>query len=105
MLIGLVTVVPFIVTVLFCIRDVEAVQQSFNPMIEVFLQATGSRAAATVLQSCLTLLFFCKYSLVRVDQLLIDCSCLSQLMDNMQSHCLGLFQRRKFDLNNHEKFA
>lgn len=58
MLIGLLTGIPFTIAILYGIQDIEAVQQSFNPSIEVFFQATGSKVAATVLQSCLTLLYF-----------------------------------------------
>ncbi|KAF9871507.1 Choline transport protein [Colletotrichum karsti] len=55
---GLFVSIPWIAAMLLSIRDLEAVQSSFLPSIEVFYQATGSKAAATALQAYLTFLYY-----------------------------------------------
>lgn len=58
MAVGTIVAVPWIIVMVFCIQDLEAVQTSFLPSFEVFHQATGSKSAAIALQSYLTVLFF-----------------------------------------------
>lgn len=60
MVMGIVIVIPWTVAMLFCIKDMSAVQSSFLPSFEVFYQATGSKAAATGLQAYLTFLYYSK---------------------------------------------
>ena len=60
MVIGILTAVPWIVIITITIKDMEAVQNSFSPSIEVFHQATGSKPMTTFLQSYLTLLYYSK---------------------------------------------
>ncbi|KAH7121531.1 amino acid/polyamine transporter I [Dactylonectria macrodidyma] len=55
---GVVIAIPWTVAMLFCIKDMEAVQTSFLPSFEVFYQATGSKSAATALQAYLTFLYY-----------------------------------------------
>jgi choline transport protein len=57
-IIGLVTGLPFIVAMMFVIKDVDAVRSAVLPSLEVFYQATGSKAAALGLQIILTILFY-----------------------------------------------
>lgn len=45
------------------IHDIEAVQNSFLPSLELFHQATGSKAAAAALQIYLTILYYSKFFL------------------------------------------
>lgn len=61
MLIGLVTGVPFILAMMFVIKDIDAVRSAHLPSLEAFYQATGSRTAALSLQGLLTVLFYSKY--------------------------------------------
>ncbi|KAM6524485.1 hypothetical protein FALCPG4_010097 [Fusarium falciforme] len=58
MAMGVIIVIPWTIAILFCIKDMEAVQSSFLPSFEVFYQATGSRSAATALQAYLTFLYY-----------------------------------------------
>lgn len=58
MAMGVIIVIPWTVAILFCIKDMEAVQSSFLPSFEVFYQATGSKSAATALQAYLTFLYY-----------------------------------------------
>jgi choline transport protein len=39
-----------------------AVQNAFLPILEIFYQMTGSKAVATLLQACLAGLYFCRLS-------------------------------------------
>lgn len=57
-IIGFVTTLPLIVTMMFTLRDLDAVLASPLPSLEIYYQATGSKAAATGLQVILTLCFF-----------------------------------------------
>lgn len=57
-IIGLVTGLPFIVAMMFVIKDVDAVRSAVLPSLEVFYQATDSKAAALGLQIILTILFY-----------------------------------------------
>lgn len=61
MLIGLCTVIPFTVAMMFVIKDLDAVRESPLPSMEVFYQATGSRSLSTFLQCWLTILYMCKF--------------------------------------------
>ncbi|KAI9043603.1 amino acid transporter [Aspergillus affinis] len=56
--IGILTAVPWVIVMVTVIRDMEAVQKAFLPSLEVFYQATGSKAVATFMQSYLTLLYY-----------------------------------------------
>ncbi|KAF7588341.1 hypothetical protein BBP40_005869 [Aspergillus hancockii] len=58
MVIGILTAVPWIVAMATVITDLEKVQTAFLPSMEVFYQATGSKAAAAVLQAYLTILYY-----------------------------------------------
>ncbi|KAK1848901.1 amino acid transporter [Colletotrichum chrysophilum] len=58
LMIGLVTSVPFIIAMMFVIKDVEAVRGAILPSLEAFYQATGSNTAALGLQILLTILFY-----------------------------------------------
>ncbi|KAE8147897.1 amino acid transporter [Aspergillus avenaceus] len=58
MVIGILTAVPWTLVVTLVISDMDAVQKSFLPSIEVFYQATGSKSMATFLQTYLTLLYY-----------------------------------------------
>ncbi len=57
-LIGVLTLVPWIIAMTCSIQDIEAVQNAFVPSLELFYQATGSKAAAAVLQVYLTFLYY-----------------------------------------------
>lgn len=57
-IIGLVTGLPFIIAMMFVIKDIDAVRSAVLPSLEVFYQATDSRAAALGLQIILTILFY-----------------------------------------------
>lgn len=61
MAMGIIIVIPWTVAILFCIKDLNAVQSSFLPSFEVFYQATGSRSAATALQAYLTFLYYSEF--------------------------------------------
>ncbi|KAH8698943.1 amino acid/polyamine transporter I [Talaromyces proteolyticus] len=58
MLMGVILVIPWIVALLYCIQDIEAVQTSFLPSLEVFAQITRSKSAAIGLQAFMTLLYY-----------------------------------------------
>ncbi|KAF5570812.1 HNM1-choline permease [Fusarium phyllophilum] len=58
MAMGIVIIIPWTVTMLYSIKDMDAVQSSFLPSFKVFYQATRSKAAATGLQAYLTLLYY-----------------------------------------------
>ncbi|CAG8047160.1 unnamed protein product [Penicillium salamii] len=58
-LIGVLTLVPCIVAMTCVLQDMEAIQQSFLPSLELFYQATGSKAASVFLQVYLTILYYC----------------------------------------------
>ncbi|KAJ0422656.1 amino acid/polyamine transporter I [Aspergillus carlsbadensis] len=58
MFIGITTAIPFIIVLLCGTRDMDAVQNAFLPILEIFYQMTGSRAVATLLQACLAGLYF-----------------------------------------------
>lgn len=60
MIIGLVTAVPFILAMMFVIKDIDAVRSAHLPSLEAFYQATGSKSAALGLQGILTVLFYCE---------------------------------------------
>ena len=47
--INAVLMIAFTICLLFCIGDVEAISGSPLPIMEVFLSATGSRTAATIM--------------------------------------------------------
>lgn len=59
MVVGMITAVPWILAAITLIQDVEAVQDSFLPSLELFHQATGSKSAATFMQAYMTLLYYC----------------------------------------------
>ncbi|KAI1018388.1 hypothetical protein LB503_005525 [Fusarium chuoi] len=58
MIIGLFTSVPFILAMMFVIKDLDAVRAAHLPSLEVFHQATGSKTAALGLQSLLVVIFY-----------------------------------------------
>ncbi|GAM90464.1 hypothetical protein ANO11243_085080 [Dothideomycetidae sp. 11243] len=58
MIIGVATSVIWIIVILCVIQDISAVQAASVPNLEVMLQATGSKAAATFIQAYLTLLYY-----------------------------------------------
>lgn len=60
MVVGMVTAVPWILSAATLIQDMESVQNSFLPSLELFHQATGSKAAATFMQAYMTLLYYCR---------------------------------------------
>ncbi|KAF7551759.1 hypothetical protein G7Z17_g4789 [Cylindrodendrum hubeiense] len=59
MIIGLVTSVPFILAMMFVIKDIDAVRTAALPSLEAFHQATGSKTTAIALQAILTIVFYC----------------------------------------------
>lgn len=59
MVIGVATSVPWFVAAACLIQDMDAVQRSFLPSLELFYQATGSKPAATFLQAYLAMLYYC----------------------------------------------
>lgn len=99
MLIGILTVIPWIIGMVCVIQDMEAVQNAFLPSLEVFYQATGSKAVASFLQAYLTLLYYSTTSMMLVASskhtltLIYLSSLHPQPMDHLQSDCLGLFAR------------
>lgn len=62
MMVGMMTAVPWILSAICLIQDVESVQISFLPSLELFYQATGSKRVATFLQAYLTMLYYCMLS-------------------------------------------
>lgn len=58
-MVGMMTAVPWILSVICLIQDVESVQNSFLPSLELSYQATGSKGVATFLQAYLTMLYYC----------------------------------------------
>ena len=58
MLIGILTAVPYTIAVLFAITDSNAVAESSVPIYTVYLQATRSRPAATVLTVWIIWIYF-----------------------------------------------
>lgn len=59
MAIGLITAVPWFVIALSLVQDMDSIQNSFLPSLELFYQATGSKVAATFLQSYMSMLYYC----------------------------------------------
>ncbi|KAJ5380098.1 uncharacterized protein N7496_002526 [Penicillium cataractarum] len=57
-ILGVFTLVPWIIAMTAVIQDMEAVQNAFLPSLELFYQATGSKAAAATLQAYLTILYY-----------------------------------------------
>ncbi|PYH29104.1 amino acid transporter [Aspergillus neoniger CBS 115656] len=57
-LIGVLTLMPWIIAMTCVIQDIDSVQNSFLPSLELFYQATNSKAAAAVLQAYLTILYY-----------------------------------------------
>lgn len=59
-LIGLVTAFTLAIAYMFAIQDLDAVLTTATglPVVEIFYQATGSQAAAVVLQSMMMICFF-----------------------------------------------
>lgn len=51
------------------IQDMDAVQNSSLPSLELFYQATGSKAAAAFLQIYLTILYYCTLRVSFLDML------------------------------------
>ena len=58
MFIGLVTVLPFTIGLMFVIKDIDAVTAAHLPSLEAFYQATGSKTTAVALQVVLTILYY-----------------------------------------------
>lgn len=61
MAIGLLTVLPYTLAMMFVIKDLDAVRSSRLPSLEVFYQATGSHSAALGLQGLLVVLYYSKW--------------------------------------------
>ncbi|GKZ32101.1 hypothetical protein AbraIFM66950_001240 [Aspergillus brasiliensis] len=80
-LIGVLTLIPWIIAMTCVIQDINSVQNSFLPSLELFYQATNSKAAAAALQVYLTMLY---YSNLR-----------PQPMDNQQPNDMGILPRRE----------
>lgn len=59
MAIGVLTSVPWFVVGSSLVQDMDSIQRSFLPSLELFYQATGSKVAATFLQSYLSMLYYC----------------------------------------------
>ncbi|OJJ75768.1 hypothetical protein ASPBRDRAFT_117010 [Aspergillus brasiliensis CBS 101740] len=57
-LIGVLTLMPWIIAMTCVIQDIDSVQNSFLPSLELFYQATNSKAAAAALQVYLTILYY-----------------------------------------------
>ncbi|KAF5572236.1 choline transporter [Fusarium pseudocircinatum] len=57
LLMGLGTSVPFVMSLLFSCTDFQVVASSELPILEIYLQATGSKAGATVLTLLILLVF------------------------------------------------
>lgn len=92
MLIGVVTSVVWIIVILLVIEDVEAVQQSYLPNLEVLYQATKSKPVATFLQAYMTMLYYSKSALrSQTRKKLIPFSLRAITMDYLFPHHLGLF--------------
>lgn len=62
MFIGSITSVPFILAMMFVIKDMDAVRSAVLPSLEAFHQATGSKSTAIALQAILNIVFYCKSS-------------------------------------------
>ncbi|KAJ2989390.1 hypothetical protein NUW58_g3491 [Xylaria curta] len=58
MFIGIVTALPFVIVMMLVVKDIDAVRSAPLPSLELFYQATGSKAATLGLQSLLTILFY-----------------------------------------------
>jgi len=71
MVVGMVTAVPWILAAATLIQDMESVQNSFLPSLELFYQATKSKSAATFMQAYMTLLYYCKVETLLLLPLLI----------------------------------
>lgn len=95
MLVGTVTAVPWILSAISLIQDIEPVQKSFLPSLELFYQATGNKGLAAFLQAYLTMLYYCMSPAVYCWVKLIG-SLYSQSMDHFESNRLGLFARCKW---------
>lgn len=60
MLIGLLSALPLFVALMYEIDDPEAVASSALPSLELFHQATGSKAAAIFMQSIVSVVYVCE---------------------------------------------
>ena len=60
MLIGLLSALPFFTVLMYTADDPELVASSPLPSIELFHQATGSRAAAVFMQTAVTMVYVCQ---------------------------------------------
>lgn len=72
MVVGMVTAVPWILAAATLIQDVDSVQSSFLPSLELFYQATGSKSAATFMQAYMTMLYYCTWPSFTLFALLIS---------------------------------
>ncbi|KAL4906340.1 hypothetical protein BDW74DRAFT_177354 [Aspergillus multicolor] len=57
-LIGVMTLMPWIIAMTCTIQDIDKIKSSFLPSLELFYQATDSKAAAAALQVYLTFLYY-----------------------------------------------
>ncbi|KAJ5689953.1 amino acid transporter [Penicillium macrosclerotiorum] len=57
-IIGMITVIPWTISFLFCISDTDAVASSSIPIYTIYLQATRSQPAATVLTVWILFVYF-----------------------------------------------
>lgn len=98
MIIGLLTSVPFILAMMFVIKDMDAVRTAALPSLEAFHQATGSKATAIALQSILTVVFYSKCTQYSDSQILIwpFFSMHAEPVDHLRPPDMGIFSRRWF---------
>ncbi|PLB40464.1 putative choline transport protein [Aspergillus candidus] len=58
MVLGVATAAPWMVVMMSSVQDMDAVQRAFVPSLEIYYQATGSKAVATFLQAYMTVLYY-----------------------------------------------
>ncbi|PLN79374.1 putative choline transport protein [Aspergillus taichungensis] len=58
MMLAVVTAVPWTIIMMSSVQDMSSVQEAFVPSLEIYYQATGSKAVATLLQAYMTLLYY-----------------------------------------------
>lgn len=63
MVLGVATAAPWMVVMMSSVQDMDAVQRAFVPSLEIYYQATGSKAVATFLQAYMTVLYYSMSSL------------------------------------------
>lgn len=58
MVLAVVTAVPWTIIMLSSVQDMASVQEALVPSLEIYYQATGSKAVATLLQAYMTVLYY-----------------------------------------------